>query len=216
VGCCRIRFKANRFRKISPTNAHDVQKELGELIPVILDGGESPVGMESTVIEIDGENNYFNILRSGAVSPQEIINTMPTLSWRQNSLDQKITPYKNHYELNQTVLILPEFINKLGTEYFLNFTSKKKRIGFLLWDTEPNKIVKDFFSENKIIIYVKKLVDKSRNEPPLKQAAKNFFTHLRSLESSDCEIIFAEKCPYNEGLGLAIQDRLKKASTNAG
>ncbi len=64
---------ANRFGKVSPTTAQAVAAELGEYLTeqdVIVDGGESKVGLESTIIDCTGDNP--RVLRPGAVTVEMI------------------------------------------------------------------------------------------------------------------------------------------------
>jgi L-threonylcarbamoyladenylate synthase len=64
---------ANRFGQLSPTDAAAVKVELGESLgseDIILDGGLSDVGIESTIIDCTGTNPA--VLRAGFVSPQQI------------------------------------------------------------------------------------------------------------------------------------------------
>ena len=61
---------ANRFGRISPTRAIDVQTELGERVAMILDGGPCEVGIESTII--DFSRGVPEILRPGGVSATDI------------------------------------------------------------------------------------------------------------------------------------------------
>lgn len=61
---------ANRYTTISPTTAAHVRKSLGGRIDAILDGGATPVGIESTVLNLSGE--VPTLLRPGAVSREEI------------------------------------------------------------------------------------------------------------------------------------------------
>jgi L-threonylcarbamoyladenylate synthase len=60
---------ANRFGRISPTTAHHVQADLGSEV-MILDGGPSAVGIESTIIDVSG--NEPCMLRPGAIDPESI------------------------------------------------------------------------------------------------------------------------------------------------
>lgn len=66
---------ANRFGAVSPTNAKAVQSELGQFLDpsrdLILDGGQSSVGVESTIIDCTGE--LPSILRPGAISEEMIV-----------------------------------------------------------------------------------------------------------------------------------------------
>jgi L-threonylcarbamoyladenylate synthase len=62
---------ANRFGRISPTAATHVDAELGDRIPLILDGGETPMGIESTVLLVD-PGGRVTLLRPGAI-PVEVL-----------------------------------------------------------------------------------------------------------------------------------------------
>jgi L-threonylcarbamoyladenylate synthase len=56
---------ANRSMGISPTSAHDVAVSLGDLVPLILDGGQCEVGLESTILDLSGDVPV--ILRPGGI-----------------------------------------------------------------------------------------------------------------------------------------------------
>jgi len=60
---------ANPFGRLSPTTAEHVLEGLGDRVEVILDGGRCPVGVESTVLALDGE---ARLLRPGGVPVEEI------------------------------------------------------------------------------------------------------------------------------------------------
>ncbi len=62
---------ANRFGRISPTSASDVAAELGGLIPLVLDGGPCPVGVESTIVEV-GPTGHLRLLRPGGIPVKAI------------------------------------------------------------------------------------------------------------------------------------------------
>lgn len=57
---------ANRYGRLSPTRAEHVRDELGEAVRVVLDGGESQIGLESTIVACDGDS--VRLLRPGAVT----------------------------------------------------------------------------------------------------------------------------------------------------
>jgi L-threonylcarbamoyladenylate synthase len=61
---------ANRFGRVSPTTAAHVRDDLGDDVAVVLDGGPSAVGVESTIV--DATSNTPRILRHGAVDPAAI------------------------------------------------------------------------------------------------------------------------------------------------
>lgn len=61
---------ANRFGRLSPTTAADVREELGDAVDYILDGGECPVGIESTIVSFRGQLPV--ILRPGMITAEQI------------------------------------------------------------------------------------------------------------------------------------------------
>ena len=61
---------ANRANHISPTSADDVRAELGDRVDLILDGGSCSVGIESTVLDLNGDRP--RILRPGGISREQI------------------------------------------------------------------------------------------------------------------------------------------------
>ena len=60
---------ANRFGRLSPTSAAHVREELGDAVDYVLDGGDCPVGIESTIVVF--RNAQAVILRPGAVTAQQ-------------------------------------------------------------------------------------------------------------------------------------------------
>src|SRR5215510_2068205 len=61
---------ANRYGKLSPTRAEHVRDELGDAVKIILDGGECQIGLESTIVAVEGSN--VRLLRPGAVTAGQI------------------------------------------------------------------------------------------------------------------------------------------------
>lgn len=61
---------ANRFGKVSPTRAEHVRADLDGDVPLILDGGDAEIGLESTIIDLTGERP--RLLRPGAIAGSEL------------------------------------------------------------------------------------------------------------------------------------------------
>lgn len=61
---------ANRFGHVSPTTAQHVRDDLGSDVDLVLEGGASEVGIESTIVDFSGEG--FSILRPGRISAEEV------------------------------------------------------------------------------------------------------------------------------------------------
>ncbi|HKS35709.1 MAG TPA: L-threonylcarbamoyladenylate synthase [Verrucomicrobiae bacterium] len=62
---------ANRSTEVSPTNAAHVVKSLGDRIPLVIDGGQSHVGIESTVLDVTA--NPPRVLRSGMIHEESLL-----------------------------------------------------------------------------------------------------------------------------------------------
>jgi L-threonylcarbamoyladenylate synthase len=67
---------ANPASQISPTTAEHVRRHLGQRIPLIVDGGPTPVGVESTVVDLTGERP--RVLRQGMVSEEALMRIIKT------------------------------------------------------------------------------------------------------------------------------------------
>ncbi len=180
---------ANPFGYVSPTTAQHVNDQLGERIPYILDGGPCEVGIESTIIDLS--TNTPVILRLGGLAKEEI---------------EEITgPIKI-----QTSSSNPKAPGMLSSHYS---PGKKLLIG------DIDKLLKEFVGQDVATITFKRKFEnlpyeKQKMLSPqgdLKEAATNLFKSLRELDRVDVSIILAEKFPET-GLGLAINDRLKRAS----
>lgn len=71
---------ANRSQHLSPTRAEHVAASLGEAVDLILDGGPTTAGLESTILDLSGE--VPRILRPGPVSPEDLAGVLgPVARW---------------------------------------------------------------------------------------------------------------------------------------
>ena len=68
---------ANRYGHLSPTRAEHVREELGEHVRVLLDGGECPIGIESTIISFEGSE--VRLLRPGSITAAQVRNVVGEL-----------------------------------------------------------------------------------------------------------------------------------------
>ncbi len=178
---------ANKFGHLSPTEAKHVEKYLGDKVDMILDGGKSIVGVESTIIQF--YENEFYLLRPGGLSKEEIENEIGKIKIGRVNPEKPNSPGQLPFHYSpQTPL---KFFN-------IKLLDKNKKIGAL------------FFKENIIdfpFADVKILSPKG----DLRETAANLFSHLHELEKSNLDLILVE--PVEEkGLGRAIMDRLRKAS----
>lgn len=183
---------ANPSNYISPTTAADVLKIFPELQDKILDGGPCHTGLESTVVGV--ENNEIIIYRFGAISqdalekasgvPVKILNNDNEKPTAPGMLSKHYSP---HTQLIQATDIV-QFINE-------NHWQKVGVISF------KNKYVHP------------KIVQKVVLAPDghLHTAAQNLYSAMHYLDTCQLDVIITEFFP-NEGVGLAINDRLQRAA----
>ena len=100
---------ANRFGKVSPTNSEAVEDEIGKFLlenDQILDGGQSQIGIESTIIDCTGDSPL--VLRPGAVSLEMIENLLDEKVCIQDPINISVRvpgSIKTHYAPNARVVL---------------------------------------------------------------------------------------------------------------
>lgn len=181
---------ANPFGYVSPTSVSHVYQQLKGKIPFILDGGECQVGLESTIVGI--ENNEITVFRIGGLSIESIQEIVGPVILNMHQGDNPAAPgmLSSHYATHKPIII--------GNikENILKYNSSK--LGVISF--------KNMFSE----INPKYCYPLSVNGD-LREAAQHLFAAMRALDNSDIEVILTELFP-EDGLGRAINDRLKRAS----
>lgn len=179
---------ANPFGYISPTTAQHVADQLGDQVPYVLDGGPASVGLESTIIGF--EEGQATVFRLGGMAIEQIEAVIGPVSVRTHSTSNPKAPgmLSSHYAPRK-----PLFLLQPGES-----PTPNNRAGALVF-REPFGGIRE---------------DHQRVLSPtgdLNEAAKNLFAHLRTLDSLPVDVIYAEPLP-NQGLGWAMNDRLRRAS----
>jgi L-threonylcarbamoyladenylate synthase len=179
---------ANPFGYISPTTAQHVADQLGDQIPYILDGGPASIGLESTIIGF--ENRKATVFRLGGMALEQIERVIGPVDVRTHSTSNPNAPgmLSSHYAPRKPLVLLKPGESPLPSQY----------AGALTFREPFGGIVPD----NQRVL---------SPTGDLNEAAKNLFAHLRTLDALPVEVIYAEQLP-NQGLGWAINDRLKRAS----
>lgn len=215
---------ANRFGRISPTTAKHVASELGDRIDCVIDGGSCNVGIESTVLKIEGDGELL-LLRPGGVSAEEIedftsqkVHTPGTVTKLASSTATSSPGVlENHYAPKKPLYLLPSPLDSshiAENQKFLKalidakMIDEKTRISLLLQDADAQKNVL-FEGLSHIRVGARKTLSQSGN---LSENAKNLFGYMRELDADSSEVIFAEPPLSKTGLGFAIHDRLFRAS----
>jgi L-threonylcarbamoyladenylate synthase len=190
---------ANRFCRISPTQAVHVEEELGDAVDLILDGGACQVGVESTIVDLSG--NRPKLLRPGhitrfdieAVLQTELIIISPQPEQTNQSEMRAPGMMTVHYApVTAAVLCstdhLPEMVQEL--------TARDKKIGILAYRFEQ--------VENRQTRII-------RMPEQAEDYAQTLYASLRDLDSLQLDMILVEQPPETE-VWRAINDRLCKAT----
>ena len=178
---------ANRFGRISPTSAADVGEELSGRIPLIVDGGATEHGIESTVVAVRG--GKIAVLRAGPITREELAKFAEIRPRDERRLESP-GQLKSHYRPETPLMIVGD-LAKVAVP-------QGKRYGALRWSDAP---LSQMFVESR------------RLSPAgdLREAAANLFRQLRELDHAALDCIVAEALP-EKGLGVAIMDRLRRAA----
>ena len=178
---------ANKFGEVSPTSAQHVVKDLGEYLTqnhdLILDGGQSGVGLESTIVLATGTNPV--ILRPGAITEKDIfeVTGLEILS-STNNQPRVSGSLDSHYAPNARVLIVQAA--ELPNESNAGFVGMNNL-------ALPKNLT--------VLLAAKDLTD----------YATNLYQALRHADELGLTKIYAV-LPPAEGLGIAIRDRLSRAA----
>lgn len=182
---------ANPSGYVSPTTAKHVYEGLHNKIPYILDGGACGVGVESTIVGWN-ENNELELYRLGGVAVEAIEQLIgKTIKHHKKITDNPHAPgqLKSHYATNTPLYLgninqlLPEFAGK--KILLINFQQYHPALA-----KEQQLILSESGSTG--------------------EAAKNLFRVLREADQLQADVILAEQLP-DEGLGKAVNDRLERA-----
>jgi L-threonylcarbamoyladenylate synthase len=177
---------ANPFGYLSPTRARHVVKSFKDRVPLVLDGGSSQFGIESTIVSVNDER--ITVHRHGAI-PVEEIRSMGKPVEDKIKGDTCEAPGELPYHYAP---IKPLKIVNSAREITLRDSSF---LGFTETGMNPGSKYTRYLSRNG----------------DMREAASNFFSHLIDLDQDDIDIIYAERIPEH-GLGKAMMERLKKAS----
>lgn len=190
---------ANLFSRPSPTCSQHVREDLDGRIDLIIDGGKTSLGLESTILDLT--QNPPSILRPGGVSRERLAEIMGEVRFYKPAKILSPGMYLHHYSPRAKVMLV-EGEGRFQVEEVHNLSSRlnspNHRLGIIA--KEENK---DEYGEFK----VKSL---GRGDDLITCAA-NLFSLLREFDREGIDTIIVEAVE-ERGLGLAIMDRLRKAA----
>lgn len=207
AGCPVAAPSANRSGRPSPTTAHHVLADLGDAVDLVLDAGPTPVGVESTVLDLTGRTPV--VLRPGGVTVetlQSILGSVAVAPPGARALLARSpgTRYR-HYAPRARVVVVEAQPARAGPEMaaaIRRLWDQGLRVGVMVTadaaqDVPPAAVVR---------------VMGARSDP--QAIAANLFAQLRELDAAGLDAIVVEGIP-EQGVGRAVMDRLRRAAGGA-
>lgn len=193
---------ANLSGKPSPTCARHVVEDLNGRVNVIIDGGDCEIGLESTIIRLDG--TCATLLRPGAITADalqcvcESVTVAPSVLEELKKDERPLSPgmkYR-HYAPESPLVLLD------GTrERVLEFLKKEtKRCAVLCYTEDVPHL------ENCKVLDIGMADDKETQ-------ARTLFTALRDADKLGVDVIYAH-LPSKDGIGLALYNRMIRAAAH--
>src|SRR5262249_3233027 len=164
---------ANRFGRVSPTTAQHVLDELDGRIPMIIDGGPTEHGIESTIVAVhDGK---IAVLRRGPITHEQLSGFAGIVSVTGMRRISAPGLLPSHYAPTTPLRLIG------NAEDFPK--QKNQRVGLLAWSGD--------YRSSPAFAAVLKLSDQG----DLREAAANLFRYLRELDALGLDLIVAERIP---------------------
>ena len=181
---------ANRYGRLSPTKPEHVRDELGDSVGVILDGGDSPIGLESTIVSCLG--NQARLLRPGYISRSQLEQVVGTLAAGGNA-PRSPGDLRVHYAPSTPLEIIPSDDLEVRAE---EMTGRQEKVAVLA--------MRPPLQTQRHMTWIN-----AGKRPDI--YAHNLYNHLRTLDRAGCARIFVQSLPQDERWA-AILDRLQRAS----
>ncbi|MDD3420969.1 MAG: L-threonylcarbamoyladenylate synthase [Methanocellales archaeon] len=194
---------ANPAGKPSPTNARHVMEDLGSKVDIILDGGPTRVGVESTVLDLT--TSKPKILRPGGITAEELVDLLGAIDVAGIKMELEVAPSPGmkhkHYAPNSDMIVVEgedfDILTRKVQELADEHRQGGKRVGIMATSESPR--------------YDADIVKVVGSRADLRTVARNLFEILRGFDEAKVDMIIAEGVE-TKGIGLAIMDRLERAA----
>ena len=182
---------ANLFKHVSPTTAEHVAAQLADRIAGIVDGGPCAVGVESSIISLAGSPT---VLRPGAITPEMFAKILGNVNVKESTSkpgQPMAAPGQcdTHYRPQ-----VPLYFGELPAGYKL-----------------PANTVRIAFGKQSGPIPEAVNLSESGD---MAEATANLYAFMHDLDKPEYGLILVDPIP-NTGIGMALNDRLKRASVKA-
>ena len=184
---------ANRFGHVSPTSARHVRDEFGATVPVVLDGGDCEVGIESTIVDISG--SAPRILRPGRISREQIEAVIGTVAVGSDAASPRASgTLDKHYAPRTATQLLSR----------AQVAASAREQGAL---------------GKRVLVLALHDLPKGCEGLALPADADGYahglYAALRELDARHAHLLLVQRPPENEAW-TAVQDRLRRSAAGAG
>jgi L-threonylcarbamoyladenylate synthase len=184
---------ANRYGRLSPTRAEHVREEFGDAVMTILDGGESPIGLESTIVSCLG--NVARLLRPGFITRTQIEQLIGAVPDGGAEAPRASGDRPQHYAPFTPLELVPRAaLEARAREY----SRRNSKVAVLAMGPAAQAWPRVTWID--------------AGEAPAAYAHK-LYSHLRALDRLGCVRILVETPPAKEEWN-AVLDRLQRASAD--
>jgi L-threonylcarbamoyladenylate synthase len=205
---------ANRFSRPSPTQAAHVLADLDGRVDLILDGGATDIGVESTIVDFSVDPPVLR--RPGGITLEQVRSLVPavvlaTAQGRESDAQPAPGQLTRHYAPTADLTLYDgeaaAVIERIGADV-RTATAQGLKVGILAPEEDLSALAPVIAAAAAAGRVVVRPCGSRRN---IERAARELFGSLRDLDASGVEVIFAI-APGGEGLALAIRDRLMRAA----
>jgi L-threonylcarbamoyladenylate synthase len=197
---------ANRFGHVSPTRAEHVLADLDGRIPLVLDAGPTPVGVESTVLSL--VTSVPTILRPGGVSREALRAVLGEVAVRERPISPEETvpspgTLAQHYAPRARLRFYTgprEVVLSALRAAALELEEQGERVGLLIAE-----------EDRAALADAPGIVQTLGTQGDVPSIARRLYAALRALDVAGVSVILARDFG-SAGLGLAVRDRLTRAA----
>lgn len=196
---------ANRFSRPSPTTAAHVLADLNGRVDVIIDGGGTDIGVESTIVDLTAP--VPTVLRPGGIALEELQAMVPSLAFRPNYLPAEVESAPapgnllKHYSPTADLILFrgkPDAVLSAMRKTADQYITEGKSVGILA----PDGDVLNFEGLHIQIALLGRTIA---------EYAARLFGGMRALDDAGSDVILVRE-PDEDGLGVALRDRLLRAA----
>lgn len=198
---------ANRFSRPSPTRASHVLEDLNGRIDMVLDGGPTDVGVESTVLDLTSVPP--TVLRPGAVGIEALREVIPDVRVGATAIASDASAMRSpgllpqHYSPRTPMTLYPHVAESAATleDGVREALAAGKRVGVLVTQEDA-----------RLFGHLPVVIAELGPGADVEAIAARLYSAIRELDAAGLDVILVRDFSDNAGLWRAIRDRLRRAS----